>query len=433
MKLKIFQSSKGDCLLLVGNDDTHVLCDGGMTKSMTASVRAELAKLRRKNIKLDTVYVSHIDQDHISGVLQLLDDELSWRLYDHHKAAGTPIAKPKVPRPPEIGRLWHNAFRDQVGQNADRVEDLLAAAAPSLLATGDPSRVRLGIEYQQLAFSIKEAIQVSQLASPKLLKIPVNVLPGANGPARLLMARKNQPAFVVGSMTFTIIGPRAGELENLKKGWNDWLETSEGEQAVAKLRREIRDKIDRFGTSDAIATDWSVPSYKGVTPPNVASLMFMVEENGKRLLLTGDSHQDMIIDGLESTGFLQPGQGFHVDVLKVQHHGSEHNYDPDFAQRVSADHYVFCGNGENGNPELAVIDMITEARLGKPSLRALAPQAQGRPFKFWFSTTSAAQRQGSRERRAFAKMEAHVANLVQQSGGMLTAVYNTGASVTLSI
>src|SRR5687767_8801180 len=98
MKLKIFQSSKGDCLLLIGGDETHVLCDGGMTKSMTATVRAELAKLRRKNIKLDTVYVSHIDQDHISGVLQLLEDELSWRLYDHHKTAGTPIAKPKVPR-----------------------------------------------------------------------------------------------------------------------------------------------------------------------------------------------------------------------------------------------------------------------------------------------------------------------------------------------
>ena len=40
-----------------------------------------------------------------------------------------------------------------------------------------------------------------------------------------------------------------------------------------------------------------------------------------------------------------------VDVLKVPHHGSANNLDDDFFERVIADHYVFSGNGEHGNPE----------------------------------------------------------------------------------
>lgn len=433
MKLRIFQSDKGDCLLLQGSDGTHVLCDGGMRDSMHNVVRKELGKLRTQGTKLDYVYVSHIDQDHIAGVLALLEDELEWRLYDHHKANGTPKPKPKVPRPPEIGGIWHNAFRDQVGENSERVEDLLAAASSTFLATGDADLRSIGSEYQQIALSIGEALKVSRLASADLLKIPTNVLPGATGPAKLLMSRKNQPSIAVGSMNFTIVGPRPKELEDLKKGWNSWLESVEGEKAVSRLRREIREKIDAFGTAGGVSTAWNgIPSYKGVTPPNIASLMFMVEENGKRLLLTGDSHFDMIRDGLKSAGFLT-NDCIHLDVLKVQHHGATANLDADFAKHVSADHYIFCGNGEHGNPEIEVIDHIYNSRLGPQSLRALDPKAANRKFKFWFSTDSTALKPGSKERAAYAKMTAHVKALKSASGGKLATQFNPGSSITLSI
>ena len=68
MKIQIFQSEKGDCLLLEAADGTRFLCDGGMRPSMRSVVSKELAKLRTKGIKLAYVYVSHIDQDHISGL-----------------------------------------------------------------------------------------------------------------------------------------------------------------------------------------------------------------------------------------------------------------------------------------------------------------------------------------------------------------------------
>ena len=38
-------------------------------------------------------------------------------------------------------------------------------------------------------------------------------------------------------------------------------------------------------------------------------------------------------------------------MLKVPHHGSANNLETDFFERITADHYVFSGDGEHGNPE----------------------------------------------------------------------------------
>lgn len=433
MKLQIFQSAQGDCLLLEGANGGRVLCDGGMAASMRQHVRDELTKLRDGGETIDVIYISHIDQDHISGALQLLEDELEWRLFDHHQAAGTPIRTPKAPRPPAIGGLWHNAFRDQIGKNAGEVEDLLAAAAPTLLASAVPEIVELGEELEHIAVSIPEAVKVSRYASADLLDIPINKLPGSNAKPKLLMIRDDQAPFEIGSMRFTIVGPTNEELTLLRDGWNNFLRSVKGKESIKKLRAEIKRKIDAFGTESFDLRDWNgIEDYKGVTTPNIASLMFMVEEGGKRLLLTGDSQQDIILKGLELTGYLDAGH-LHIDVLKVQHHGSENNADENFCRKVSADNYIFCGNGSHGNPELSVIELIYNSRLGAKKKRALAPASDGRPFKFWFSTSAASQAEDSQQREAFAEVEKLVAKLVQKSNGQLTAEFNKGPLLELHV
>lgn len=436
MNLHIYQSAQGDCLLLEGADGALVLCDGGMRSSVKAGVRDALSQLRAAGRELDYIYVSHIDSDHISGVLQLLEDELAWRVFDYHQSSGEAgVQPPAVPRPPVIKGLLNNAFRDQIGVNSKDVEELLAVAVPSLFATADPRLVDVALELQDIATSIPEAISVSRLAADDALDIPVNVLPGQNGPAKLLFFRDAPESFAVGSMQFTIVGPSHEELTDLKQGWVNWLRANK--EKVRQLRKELKRRIEGFSTGTAGSPfdlrDWNgIPDFRGVTAPNVASLMFMVEEGGRRLLLTGDSQQDKILDGLRRTGFLND-QGLHLDVLKVQHHGSEHNLDANFARQVSARHYVFCGNGLHGNPALEVIDFIYASRLGSADERALAPEAHDQPFHFWFSTTSAAQEDGSARQGIFRELEAHVAELEAASDGQLAVHYNEGVSVTLAI
>lgn len=430
MDLHIFQSDKGDCLLLEGQNSGRVLCDGGMAASMKKSVRKELAKLRSAGKSIDYAYISHIDQDHISGVLRLLEDELEWRVYDHHQTSGNPSAKPKVPRPPAFGGIFHNAFREQVGANMGKVTDLLAAAANLGLSSSHPKLIAFGAEMQNIVLSVPEAIRVSHLASSQLLGIPTNRIPGSNDDAKLLMVRPRQGSFAIGSMQFTVVGPTQDEVKQLRDGWNDYLGDPENMKSLKRLRDRLDDDRRDIANRDISLSDWE--SYRGVSVPNIASLMFMVEENGKRLLLTGDSQQDIILKGLKATGYLSVGH-CHLDALKVQHHGSENNMDENFCRIVSADHYIFCGNGEHGNPDPRVLRMIYNSRIGPAAVRSRSPAANGRPFCFWFSTSSAEQEAGSKERKAFGEVERIVANMVQSSGGLMTAKFNTGTKLKLSI
>jgi hypothetical protein len=52
--------------------------------------------------------------------------------------------------------------------------------------------------------------------------------------------------------------------------------------------------------------------------------------------------------------------------------------DKAFCDRVTADHYVFCGNGQHENPDLEILQVIFDCRLANDK----------KPFKFWFNSSS---------------------------------------------
>jgi hypothetical protein len=388
VKLRVFQSDKGDCLLLSSNDGKHVLVDGGMRDSYLEHVAPQLKDLD----KLDLVYVSHIDRDHIAGVLQLMEDILAWRVHDFQRERGNDFApEPRPPRPPRVERLWHNAFHDQVEENSGDIEDALAASAAILEGSDDLAAVaelRRG-----LATSIKEGIELSKRVDPKLLDIKVNEDFGG----RLAMVRDKPQKVELGSLEFTLIGPFEEDLEELREEWNAWL--GKNGPAVKRLREKMDRDAGRLATGEVDGFDEAVAANAleldstvhdpdeelgdrtQVTVPNLASLMVLAEEDGKSVLLTGDGSHVDILKGLEKAGRLDGGR-IHVDVLKIQHHGSEHNIKRDFCERVTADHYVFCANGEHENPDLRALTVLFDA-------------GEGRRFKLWFnSSPEAARRSG---------------------------------------
>jgi beta-lactamase superfamily II metal-dependent hydrolase len=416
MQITVFQSAQGDCLLLTDTArQTRILVDGGMPHSYTAHVAAALAKFRRAAKKnIDLVYVSHIDEDHIGGVMQLLDDEVRWRVHLLHGSGGPP--KPAAPRPPEISAIWHNSFHDQVDKNAEPIEEALAASAP-VLSASDLQKIReAGLRQAGLVTSIRQAIRVSRRIGPKQLKIPLNA--EANG--KLMMPRAGQAPIVKGGFTITILGPTKKHLEKLRSDWNTWLE--DNQQAVAELREKARLDETRLGASelDRLLAIMKLQAEalgnpKKVTPPNLASLTLLVEEDGTSILLTGDARWDQVIDGLEATGRLQPGGSLTVDVVKVPHHGSEHNVgETDLFDRVIGRHYVFCGNGHSGNPEPEVIEAMVRHRLKAPG-----------KFKFWFNSSAAVS--GFPEHMQ--EVEDLVRDLASHSNGRMTFKFlGTGSS-----
>ena len=436
MKIRVFQSDKGDCLLLTSNAGKHrVLVDGGMASSYLKHVAPNLAKLNGTKPTIDVAYVSHIDDDHIAGILQLMNDLLDWRVFDfhtRHKKAGDKLPKtPNNPRAPEVGKIWHNAFHELLKDNAGEIGDLLAASSAVLSTTHHPTGMAMFQQHSDLALSKKQSLQLARKTGPDQLDIPVN----PEFEHKLMLLKSDSPKLKVGTMEFIVLGPSVADLDKLRHEWNDWLR--ENKEALAEIRRKAKQDEDRLKsdvdrllaplTTQAtafvefqIALAKKLGNRTDVTTPNLASLMFLAREGTQTVLLTGDGHADDVLKGLKARGLLDTHGKLHVDVLKVPHHGSEHNMTRAFAQAVSADDYIFCGNGFATNPEVDVIDLLVRER------RKALPN---RTFTLWFNSRSALTQ--PKYRKHMQRVEQAVADHVKSSAGKLRAKFIDGSFMDL--
>jgi ribonuclease BN (tRNA processing enzyme) len=433
MRLTVFQSGKGDCLLLTSADGKRVLVDGGMSDAYNLHVAAALGRLRADGARLDLVYVSHIDEDHISGVLRLMNDEVAWRVHDFQLANGNPGHRaPPRPRPPEVAAIWHNAFHEQVPKNAGQIEDLLAATASILAAGRTDHDLELAAAQRDLASSIPQGIKLSRRIGAQQLGIPLNE--AFDG--RLGMVREPPEEIELGSLRVSVIGPFAADLAKLREEWDDWLD--ENAKKLAKIDARMREDADRLGTNDVsrlrAAIDLQAAELgdrRKVTAPNLASLMLLVEEDGRTLLLTGDGHADDIRAGLAHAGVLDARGAIHVNVLKVQHHGAAFNIDEEFCRLVTADNYVLCGNGEHENPDLRALRAILDSRLGPKSKRSQNPEA-GKAFKLWFSTDVDAEAPAA-ARTHMRAVKRLIEERAERSDGRLRFRFLAGDSMTFKV
>ena len=103
-----------------------------------------------------------------------------WRIHEHRRKTGLKTAPPKVPRPPEIATLWHNAFRDQIKDvDPDDIESLLAAAVPTLNGTGVKDLEKAATELGDLATAVHRGFE--------------SVAPAVGGPAEHSRQQATRP------------------------------------------------------------------------------------------------------------------------------------------------------------------------------------------------------------------------------------------------
>ncbi len=394
MKLRVFHASDGDCLLLSSSDSTprRILVDGGRRTSYQQNTRAFLGGLRTANERIDIICVSHIDDDHITGILQLVEDEVDWRAFEFQQVDTPGEPAPTVARPPEVGEVWHNGLFHLVGdQIAPSVEGVLESVATVLAGAPSEELQDLASELDDLATGERSSMELSRRLSPEQLGIALN--PRAAGP----LMKRGTPGnaaggeqVTLGKLKISVLGPSDDDIEKLRVGWQKWLDANE--KALRELQAEMLEDEERLGTlSPRIVANPMLDAALGeglkkVTAANLASLMLLVEEDVFSVLLTGDGVSQEILDGLAHHGKLDANKRIHVNVLKVQHHGALGNVEAEFVKSVTADHYVFCGNGAHHNPEKEVVEAFAKARL--EGIEGGVPVGPGTPFKFWFTSSS---------------------------------------------
>jgi hypothetical protein len=354
--LDVRRARKGDCLLLhFGSKEKPglVMIDGGPRGVYGPHLRPRLEEIKKargggnKPLKVDLLMVSHVDDDHIQGILELTSE---LRIADQEK------------KPPlvQISGLWHNSFDNIIKHNTKELTASVTGAFGEASVKGDPkfSEDQVAEIEQHYEESDPDVgpDEAKELVSGSL-KVLASIAQGAQlrEDARLLDLQLNddfdgeliiatadaEPLDMGLGLTFKVAGPMLAEVDALRKKHLEWLK---------KLKEEGKKP------SDVLA------AYVDKSVPNLSSLVLLAKVGGKTMLLTGDARGDKILEGLELTRQIKKDGKLEVDLVKVPHHGSSNNLDNSFFERIIGKHYVFSGDGEHGNPERESLEMLFAAR-----------------------------------------------------------------------
>lgn len=321
--LEALMAKHGDSLLLhYGDEDAprFILIDGGPGKVYQETLRPRLLEIRERwygkdPLPLEMVMVSHIDDDHINGILDLTDE----------------LKKKKDPFC-QILCFWHNSFDDVIGnKDEDLFSELQEDVKVASIGGVPPSGQSIKRHNAAVVASVGQGRKLRSNAEALGLR--------TNDPfsGLVLAETADGTRFDWGDgLRLTVLGPTRERIDELHKEWEKVL-IKKGKQA-------------------AIAA-----AYEDDSAFNLSSIVVLAELGGKRMLLTGDARGDHTLTAIEKAGLLKNGK-LHVDLLKLPHHGSAHNVDHDYFETIIADHYVGSGDGNYGNPELETLQMISKAR-----------------------------------------------------------------------
>ena len=97
-----------------------------------------------------------------------------------------------------------------------------------------------------------------------------------------------------------------------------------------------------------------------VTPENDASIAILVQLNdGENDLFLGDSNIDTVINAIKDDDRIE--KPLHCKWVKLSHHGSKNNFDPELLEYVNADRYIFSTDGSYyGHPDKEVLAQLVD-------------------------------------------------------------------------
>lgn len=330
-------ASEGDAVWIRWGDDTRhqLLVDMGK-ESTGVAIRRRLEAAKTVDRHFELLVVTHIDGDHIGGVLTGLADAgpLEGLRFDD---------------------VWFNGWAHLHGKTIPE-----PGAGTGLESMG--------------------AAQGERLTS--WLTGPWNEAFG-RGPA----VRDGPPRTIELSdeLRLTVLGPTADRLKDLQATW-----AAEVALAIEKGRlpattsleslgrkRPVRPDLPSMAALDEAADEYSKPD---PSKSNGTSIILLLEWRGRRVLLTGDAFAADVVEGLRLLGEAAPVP---IDVVKLPHHGSGGNVSDALVGAVTCPTWVFSTDGtRHYHPDVpAVARVIRGAQGPRPRLLFNVPSE----FNRWWS------------------------------------------------
>ena len=305
-RVEMLPAKHGDCLLLQygrRSEPRTVLIDGGPLSSYS-----ELGdRLRGIAGSLDLVVATHLDADHLEGLVRLLQD---------HSAQM------------QIGEIWFNGWR-HLGSESETLSPVTAEYLSALIES---------------------------------CRVPWNS--SVNGQAIACSPGTFPVVVLEGGLSLTILSPSTEALRRLKPVWEstlreEGLTPGAATEAAAHLAASRRfGRHDRLGAPDLDKLAQEAPiSDKSI--PNGSSIALLAEFKGKRVLLSGDCPPGVLERSIQAVSRLLGERRLRLDAFKIAHHGSKQSVTNSLLEKVDCQNYLISTDGRYfGHPHDEAIARI---------------------------------------------------------------------------
>jgi len=238
IRFKFIKAFNGDCIL-ISTENSNILIDGGTKRTYNIFLKKEIEGLRDRAKELDLVVLTHIDSDHIDGIVKLLENEK--RLFEEGEISSSIIKK-----------IWFNAFEKQMFS-----DDFSNDTSYSGYKT-----------FREFISNMTEMIDYSDHLSVD-----------------------NEIDYLLNDeIKIGLLSPNDEKLKKLHNKYEDRIEDDFLTSYSKDADRTIEELI-------------ALPFKKDNSEHNGASIAFILEYQEKNYLFLADAHIDLIVESLKKLGY----------------------------------------------------------------------------------------------------------------------------------
>lgn len=361
----MFKAGYGDTILVQidGDADKYNLlidCGFGYNDGLLHFINTKF-----KDEKINKFVITHYDSDHIASASKFLEDNGDYN----------------SPQMVKIEQIWLNTFKhlqfskrpDQElnKETKEQIKEVIKKKTSELKA--DDTEGNIGAK--QASLLGKTIVKYNY---------PWNI--DSNGEAICI---NNIPESITDdTVKLRILTPSKERLENLENEFIKDLKKLGFEpnfedifdDAFELFIRELDDEKKTSKEGDISSNSYIINSKtintfcegknysKDHSVGNGSSISFILESQGKKLLFLADAFAEDIIVGLEEFYPNKEEYPIFFDLVKVSHHGSFRNNNPELFKIIDSDKFLFSTNGKHPkhtHPDVETIACIINRDLAK--------------------------------------------------------------------
>jgi len=281
-------ANSGDAIL-VSADHKNILIDGGHSRTYYRVIKQQLKKIKEEKQYLDLVVLTHLDNDHINGLLKLLEDKQMILL---------------------VKELWFNAFNQ-----------FTVVPTKSSYKTS----IKQGITFDEFVEKIKT--ENYSLNFEKYISIE----------------KFDSPIKLFSHLQLTLLSPNENKLQRLYQDYEKYKQEQDRKKNLTSSKiGDYHDDVEKLAKKKF---------EKDNSPTNGSSIAFILKyKKSSQFLLLADAHIDLIVHSLKERGYSKQ-KPLKIDFVKLSHHGSKHNLNQDLLDIIDTDMFIISTNGTHKHPD----------------------------------------------------------------------------------